>query len=475
MNAQQPPENRGDRAAPRRERRRPPARANQEHVRTRRGWFHGVGALLISLVVVVLVVLVYRWLQVPPLPQQPEPLVERTSAGAWPDISRGRYLVRAGDCMACHTADGGQPFAGGRAVPTPFGTIYSTNITPDPATGIGKWGFPAFYRALHRGIRRDGSRLYPAFPYTAYTRVTREDALAIYAYLGTVAPVQQRAPANELPWPLSIRAGMAAWNALFLDAGTFRPDPDASDEWNRGAYLVEGLLHCAACHTPRNILGAEKKHEAFAGGEAEHAFAPSLRGGQKAGLGAWSVDDVVAYLKTGSTGATTAGGPMAEVVARSTQYLSDADLHAVATYLKNLPGEQGQDSGSQGAGGATRDSGDVDQGVVQRGEDVYVDNCQGCHMSGGAGQRDVFPQLKGSSAVVAAKPDTLILLLLQGGQAPATDSRPTGMQMPPFDRKLSDRQMADVLTYIRNAWGNQASAVSASEVARKRRVVSRAP
>lgn len=441
--------------------------------RSRRAWLHLLIVIVIVIAVVVLVVLIYRWIQVPPLAPLPEPTAERTSGGAWPDVARGRYLVQAGDCMACHTADGGQPFAGGRAVPTPFGTIYSTNITPDPGTGLGKWRFEEFYRALHHGIRRDGSRLYPAFPYTAYTKVTREDALAIKAYLDTVAPVRQPATNNELPWPLSMRAGMAARTALFFESGIYKPDPEQSDEWNRGANLVEGLLRCSACHTPRNMLGAEKEGEAFSGGVAERAFAPSLRGGMHDGLGAWSVDEVVTYLKTGAT--TAAAGPMAEVIERSTQHLSGADFQAVAIYVKNLPGNdaRGQDDGR--AKSDSGNSGKVEQDRLDRGAAVYVDNCQACHMSGGAGQPDVFPRLKDSSAVMAAKPDTLINVLLQGGRIPATASKPTGLQMPAFDRKLSDAEVADVLTYIRNAWGNGAGAVSESSVTHKRKTMSRAP
>lgn len=433
--------------------------------RAQRWW---LGILIAGVVLLVLCVVIIRAMAQPPLRPAPEPKQARTSAGDWVEVSRGQYLVRAGDCMACHTADGGKAFAGGRAVPTPFGTIYSTNITPDPATGIGNWSFEDFYRAMHYGIRRDGSRLYPAFPYPWYTKTTRDDVFAIKAWLDTLEPVRQRPPDNELPWPLGMRAVMAGWNTLFFDAGTYQPNPDESAQWNRGAYLVQGLMHCAACHTEKNFAGATNEDRALQGGLAEHAFAPSLHGGMRDGLGSWSVNDIVEYLKTGSNAKTSAAGPMAEVVERSTQYLNDADLTAIAVYLKKLPGDNGN------AHDDKDDSDEIADATMQRGHDVYFDNCQGCHMEQGKGLDRVFPPLNGSSAIMTAKPDTLILVLLQGARIPQTDLKPTGFKMPAFDAKLDDEQIADVLTYIRNAWGNRASAVSASEVAEKREVASTA-
>lgn len=236
-----------------------------------------------------------------------------------------------------------------------------------------------------------------------------------------------------------------------------------------GAYLVQGLLHCAACHTPKNVLGGSNEDRALAGGFAEHVFAPSLRGGIRDGLGSWSVDDIAEYLKTGSNAKSSAAGPMAEVVERSTQYLSDDDLTAIATYLKRLPGNDADANASDAGSGKLADA------AMQRGHALYLDNCAGCHMAGGVGLDKVFPPLKGSSAIMAAEPDTLIMVLLKGARIPTTDEKPTGLQMPTFDAKLDDEQIADMLTYIRNAWGNHASAVSASAVADKRRVASTAP
>jgi mono/diheme cytochrome c family protein len=293
---------------------------------------------------------------------------------------------------------------------------------------------------------------------------------AIKAYLDTVKPVRQRSPDNELPWPLSMRAAMAGWNTLFFDAGTYQPQPDRSAQWNRGAYLVQGLLHCAACHTPKNVLGGSQEDRELFGGFAEHAYAPTLHGGMREGLGSWSVNDIVEYLKTGSNAKTSAAGPMAEVVQKSTQYLNDRDLTAIAVYLKKLPG----DADHATADADTDDSNKVADLTMQRGHAIYLDNCEGCHMAKGVGLDRVFPPLAGSAAIMAAEPDTLIMVLLEGARIPATDVKPTGFKMPAFDAKLDDRQIADVLTYIRNAWGNHASEVSADEVAHKREVAHQA-
>lgn len=372
------------------------------------------------------------------------------------EIARGRYLVKAGDCAYCHTADNGKPFAGGRAVPTPFGIIYSTNITPDKDTGIGRWSEADLYRAMHSGIDRRGNHLYPAFPYPWYTEVTPDDVKAIHAYLATVEPVRKHDRPPELSWPFSMRSLMAVWNKLYFDEGTFTGNPRKSAQWNRGAYLVEGLGHCGACHTPKNFAGATKASDAFEGGYGEHAFAPSLAGGLRDGLGGWTAGEIVEYLKTGSNAKSSAAGPMADEVLHSTQYLSDQDLAAMAAYLKGLPNNE-----SKAPDAATGQ-------LVTLGRDVYADDCSGCHLRSGEGQPGVFPPLKGSSAIQAAKADTLVRIVLDGAQVPPTASKPTGLEMPSFAEKLDDRQVAAVVSFIRNAWGNRAATVSQGEVARMR-------
>ena len=377
-------------------------------------------------------------------------------------IERGKYLVAAGDCEACHTNSGGKPFAGGLPMATPFGTIYSTNITPDPQTGIGKYSFDDFYDAMHRGVRRDGEYLYPAFPYPWFTKVSREDVRAIKAYLDTIEPVRQADRKPELPWPLSMRVVMKGWNTLYFHEGEYRRRSDKSAEWNRGAYLVEGLGHCGACHTDKGLLGAAKRDEHLQGGDfGEHWYAPSLAGGLREGLGNWSGKEIVQYLKTGANAHSTAGGPMGDVIRHSTQYLRDDDLKAIAVYLKDLPAPKGSSEREQAA------AANADQAYA-RGKAVYVDNCNGCHMDDGKGLAGIFPALAGSSAVQSENPDTLLHIVLAGAAAVKTPEKPTGFRMPAFDWKLSDGDVAAVVNYIRHDWGNHAPDVDSKEVAKVR-------
>jgi len=376
-------------------------------------------------------------------------------------IERGRYLVNAGDCASCHTDQGGKPYAGGLALPTPFGIIYSTNITPDRVTGIGNWSEEDFYRAMHNGIRRDGKHLYPAFPYPWFTKVSQDDVSAIKAFLNTLTPVRQENKPTKLFWPLNERELMAGWNELYFRDGAFVADPKKSEQWNRGAYLVEGLGHCGACHTATNLLGAAKTTGNLKGGDfGEHWYAPGLTGHLRDGLGEWSAAEIVEYLKTGASSKSAAAGPMAEVVKNSTQYLSDSDLNAIAAYLKDFPAEK-----------TATQAGELDKQALSRGEALYVDNCTGCHMENGEGLTQVFPSLKASSAVQATLPDTVIHVVLGGAKAAATLSKPTGLAMPAFDRKLDDKQIADLVNYIRNAWGNHASQTDAGAVSKIRKDV----
>lgn len=365
---------------------------------------------------------------------------------------RGRQLAAAGDCVACHTAEDGKPFAGDRPIETPFGIIYSANITPDPETGIGAWTEEQFYRAMHEGIAANGRRLYPAFPYPWFTKVSRADVDDIRAYLRTLEPVRSKARPNEFPWPLNHRIAMAGWNELFFTPGEFQPDKQQSAEWNRGAYLVEGLGHCGACHTPKNMFGSAKADQKYQGGKIQNWFAPSLAGDQRAGLGSWDTEDITRFLKTGRNDRTTAYGPMAEVIKDSTSKMSDEDLHAIATYLKSLPAT------------APESTEVPDQNVVRAGQAIYADQCSACHQAGGVGVKGLFPSLKGDGIVQSDQPLSLLRIVLNGGHAASISASPNALAMPSFGWKLSDGQIASVATYVRNAWGNKAGAVTSDEV-----------
>ncbi|WP_197094632.1 c-type cytochrome [Microvirga massiliensis] len=380
-------------------------------------------------------------------------------------IQRGKYLVSAGDCFGCHTDPNGKPFAGGRPLQTPFGTIYSANITPDREIGIGAWSDEDFYRALHEGVSADGSRLYPAFPYPYYTHVTREDVQAIRAYLQTIEPAANTPPRNKLPFPLSERALMRPWNWMFFDDDNLRPDPQKSAAWNRGAYLVEGLGHCGACHTPKNILGADKESDALQGASLQNWFAPSLGSDLREGLHSWTEDDVVEYLQTGRNRRSNASGPMAEVVEYSTSHLTSEDLRAIATYLKDLP--------HQNAAEANRQSNQpsIDVKVAHAGEAIFLDQCSACHRSNGEGIPTFFPPLRGNANVQQQDPTTVVRVILGGTRSVPTSARPTPLSMPAFGWKLTDDQIAAVATYVRNHWGNAAPAVSSDQVADLRKAV----
>jgi mono/diheme cytochrome c family protein len=380
-------------------------------------------------------------------------------------IERGRYLVILGDCVACHMSPSGektgsQGFVGGRPIETPFGLIATPNITPDRETGIGTWSSDEFFRAMHEGVRPDGARLYPAFPYNYFTRMPRADTDAIYAYLGTLAPVTNRVDRNTLPFPFNIRASMLAWNALFFRPGEFRPDPARSAEWNRGAYIVEGPGHCGACHTPKNRLGGDRDSQHLAGGPLQGWFAASLTGDERTGLGAWSTDEIVEYLRTGRNARSAASGPMAEVVEYSTALMTEPDLRAIATYLR--------EPASQVAAPRGRAPITAEDARMKMGEAIYLDRCMACHTRSGEGVPNLFPRLAGSQVVQQEGSETVLRVVLQGVRAAYTPHAPTSPAMPAFGWRLNDDQAAAVTTYIRNAWGNAAPAVAPADAARMR-------
>jgi len=378
---------------------------------------------------------------------------------AYEKIERGRYLAVAGDCVSCHTALGGAPFAGGTTLETPFGALLGPNITPDVATGLGAWSEEDFWRAMHDGIRKDGSRLYPAMTYPAYTKVTRNDVSAIWAYLRTLDPVRNEVQPNQLRFPFNVRRpATSTWDLLNFTPGVFQPDPAKSDVWNRGAYLVEGLGHCGTCHTPKNITGGDRSNEALQGALLQDWYAPDLTEDPRTGIGRWSIEEIVRYLKTGANSYDIASGPMAEAVSNSTSQMTDADLLAIATYLKDRAPRSGN--------AVTALPGDDSRMVA--GKAIYEDRCAACHSDTGAGVPTLFPRLASAPLVHATDPTNLIRVVLIGSRAVATSAAPTAPAMPAFGWNLNDAEIADVLTYVRNTWGNAASAVQPEDVTKLR-------
>lgn len=396
------------------------------------------------------------------LPQSARSILPEPVANDAPNaeqIRQGHYLVRVGDCAACHTAEGRPPLAGGLALNTPFGVIYSTNLTSDVETGVGGMSSDKFYAVLHKGVGPRGGRVYPAMPYNYFTRVTRADSDAILAYLQTTPAVHAKRPSNKLVFPLNFRFLVRGWNLLSFSPGEFKPDPEQSAEWNRGAYLVTGLGHCGSCHTPKNAIAADKSGQSLRGGELDTWFAPDLTSNTRTGLGQWSVEDIVEYLKTGRNKFSNAGGPMAEVVSYSTSLMTDEDLRAIATYLKGQPASPSPHISN------------ADPAAMRRGEAIYSDACASCHMLDGMGQPRFFPPLAGNAALQQSDPSGPIHLILAGSRTGPTPTRPTPLSMPSFSWKLTDQQIADVSTYVRNSWSNRAPPVTAGNVADMRKAL----
>jgi mono/diheme cytochrome c family protein len=387
-------------------------------------------------------------------------------------IDRGAYLAVMGDCAACHTAPGGKSFAGGLSIPTPIGAVYTTNITPDKETGIGRYSLGDFERAVRRGIRPDGSSLYPAMPFPSYAHTSDSDIQALYAYfMDSVAPVAQVDRKADIPWPLSMRWPLTYWRWAFGPAVAQAPRSASDPLLARGAYLVEGLGHCGSCHTPRGYGLQEKALTAadgpayLAGSVVDHYLAGDLRGDDLTGLGRFSEEDIIRLLQTGRNSNTAVFGGMTDVVTHSTQFMREDDLRSIAHFLKSLPGSGRQPAFVYDAAVASAlASGDVST----RGGLDYLNNCAACHLSSGKGYGNTFPALAGNPVVNSADPSSLITLVLNGATIPATDKTPTGFTMPPFRDRLTDQEVTDVVTFIRSSWGNKAAPVDAAQVAKIR-------
>lgn len=356
-------------------------------------------------------------------------------------IAQGEYVSRLADCGACHTRAGGTPYAGGLAIITPFGTVMSTNITPDPETGIGNWSDDDFYRAVTDGIGPHGEYLYPAMPFTSFTKMTRSDVLAIKAYLFSLKPVNAPRVPNSLAFPFDIRWTMIVWRALYFDFGVYQPDPKRSSEWNRGAYIVEGPGHCGACHSPRNMFGATETQHSLAGGTDGIWLAPNISADPRWGIGKLSVSDIVTFLRTGAHDTEgVAFGPMAEVVHDSMSYVSTVDLQAMAVFLK---------------AGAERTPSVVEQTAIHNGlghgQKLYLSNCAKCHQASGQGFPDAIANLAANSVVISQRPDDIIDVMLKGQFGVGTYGT-----MPSFAAALNDQDVADIANYLRSEWGNHA-------------------
>jgi mono/diheme cytochrome c family protein len=379
-------------------------------------------------------------------------------------IKRGAYLSRVGDCMACHTAPGKPPYSGGLAIKSSLGSIYPTNITPDKAHGIGNYSEQQFADAVRHGVRADGAFLYPAMPYPDYVKISDKDIHALYVYfMKGVKPSARQPPKTDLSFPFDQRWGLRFWDWFFASGDAFQPPKGASKQVARGAYLVEGLGHCGSCHTPRGFAMDEKAYDGsdedfLAGGQLNDWPIPSLRG-----LPRWSKRDIVDYLQTGRSAQAAVAGEMTSVVVNSTAYMTDKDLKAIAAYLKHLggnppvPAENGKKVQATAAKLTTAKN-------LSEGQRLYLDNCGACHFVRGQGAPPAFPPLDQASVVTASEPGGLIHVILQGAQLPSTPKAPSTLLMPGFAKRLNNKEVAALATFIRQGWNNQADAVSADQV-----------
>jgi mono/diheme cytochrome c family protein len=389
------------------------------------------------------------------------PELPRTNEAAPADtalIARGAALARAGNCMACHTVRGGAPYAGGRRIATPFGDLVAGNLTPDAETGLGAWSQETFKRALHEGRSRDGRLLYPAFPYAHFTRLSDEDVAALWAYLRRLQPVRQPNTPHALRFPYGTQPALAVWRLLYFKPGRFQPDTSQSAEWNRGAYLVNGVAHCAACHGTRNAWGATT--DPFGGARLPDGrwLAPSLHDPRQAGVQDWPVERVVALLRDGSVAGASVAGPMAEVVFHGTQHLPGADVNAMAGYLKSLP-VQGREPPAFKR---------VDASLLETGGRIYQQHCADCHGELGEGREGAYPPLVGNRVVTMDDPTNALQAIVGGGFAPSTPGHPHPYGMPPFRTLLQDAEIAAVTSFLRQSWGHRANPVNALDVHRVR-------
>lgn len=406
-------------------------------------------------------------------PSSPFDGADKSDAASTALINRGQYLARLSDCVACHSTPSSKPFAGRLEMATPMGSIFTTNITPDKEFGIGLYSLADFDRAVRHGVARDGRRLYPAMPYTSYAKLGDDDLRALYAYfMHDVVAVKQENLPGGIPWPLNMRWPLALWNAVFLQSGSYESKAVGNADlplWNRGAYIVQGAGHCGSCHTPRGpAMNEMSLHEDspsyLSGALMDGWYAPSLRGDPNTGLGRWSEADIVQFLKTGRNAHAVVFGSMTDVFNNSTQFMTDEDLRAIAHYLKSLPADP-ERAGVPSKYDAPPDGAlSLDQRLKLPGSHAYMTKCQYCHGADGRGQGQWIPPLAGSASSMAAVNASSINATLNGSERVVADGVPDAYRMPPFRNQLSDREIADVLTFVRTSWGNRGGAVKPEEV-----------
>lgn len=385
-------------------------------------------------------------------------------------VAQGAYLARAGNCETCHTAVGGMPWAGNRPIETPFGTVHSSNLTSDRSTGIGRWTDEDFWQALHHGKGKDGQLLNPAFPYASFTHITRDDSDALFAYLQTLPAVKEVRREHTLRWPYGTQAALRVWRTLYFTATDWMPQAGQSAQWNRGAYLVQGLGHCAECHSPRNALGGIASDQLLGGGvmAAQNWLAPSLRDVQAAGVAKDQIASTATLLKTGVAAHGLASGPMAQVVQGSTQYLTDEDVQAMVVYLASLA-QVPKPTSTPRKEPATKPTAPAST----LGAKLYAQHCADCHGTQGQGVPKAYPALAGNRALNGADARNAINAVLYGGFGSATAANPRPFGMPPFMLLLKDAEIAAVLTHVQSSWGNQGSVVAEQDVVSARKSVVR--
>lgn len=427
----------------------------------------------VALVAIIVIAAGTAW-YVTRTPSSPFDTVADTSQPSDALIEKGAYVARLGDCVACHSTPDSKPFVGGLEMGTPLGSIFATNITPDKETGIGNYTLADFDRAVRQGVARDGHRLYPAMPYPSYSKLGDDDIRALYAYfMNRVKPVNHPNKASEIEWPENMRWPLALWNAVFTEPGSYQTKTSKDDLWNRGAYLVQGPGHCGSCHTPRGMAMNEKaldesSPQYLSGALLDGWYAPSLRNDPNTGLGRWSEDDVYQFLKNGRNQHAVVFGSMVEAFNNSTQFMTDNDLKAIAHYLKSLPGNPEKDGTPWKYNAATVSQLSPSNRTGVPAAQTFAAKCSFCHGTDGRGKNQWIPPLAGAASSLTKESASAINVVLNGSGRLAANGIPDAYRMPPYRQQLSDKEIADVIGFVRSSWGNNGGKVTPEEVKKMR-------